>query len=352
MIAWVRIKKLCTKYLSELRWYTLVLALLFYSVSSWVLLFAAGEDALLGLTDFVYWLLVTGSTVGYGDMSPVTPAGKWIVALWVIPMGLSIFALIIGRIASWVSDQWKKGARGLKTLSVSDHILVIGWDKNRTLQLLKLLLKERESLETKPDIVLCVRVDMENPLPSDIEFVRVSSFNKDEDMDKTCIAKAHTILINNVSDDLTMTTGLYCSKRNPNAHKVAYFEDESLVELLQQHCPEIECTPSVAVEMLAKSAFDPGSSLLHHDLLDVEEGQAQFSVDLPQSIAQISVEQLFIGLKQQYNATFIGYSSLLDDKTMRVNPNFDESVSKGDKIFYIADRRINGINWNKLLESS
>jgi len=49
----------------------------------------------------------------------------------------------------------------------------------------------------------------------------------------------------------------------------------------QQHCPEVECTPSVAVEMLAKSVFDPGSSLLHHDLLDVEEGQAQFSVELP-----------------------------------------------------------------------
>lgn len=189
---------------------------------------------------------------------------------------------------------------------------------------------------------------MENPIPSEIEFVHVSSFNKDEDMDKACIATAHTILINNVSDDLTMTTALYCSKRNPSAHKVAYFEDESLVDLLKQHCPEVECTPSVAVEMLAKSAFDPGSSLLHHDLLDVKEGQAQFSVDLPASVGKISVEKLFLGLKKQYNATFIGFASSHESQQLNVNPKFDQEVRAGDKIFYIADTRINGIQWSTL----
>lgn len=352
MTPWLRIKKLCLKYFSDMRWYTLVLAFLFYSLSSWILLFIANEKDLLGFTDFVYWLLVTGSTVGYGDMSPSTLAGKWIVALWVIPAGLSIFALIIGRIAAWVGDQWKKGARGLKTLNVSGHILVIGWDEKRTLQLLKLLLKERETLEADPEIVLCVRVDMENPLPSEIDFVHVDSFNKDEDMDRACIATAHTILINNVSDDLTMTTALYCSKRNPTAHKVAYFDDESLVGLLNQHCPEVECTPSVAVEMLAKSAFDPGSSLLHHDLLDVKEGQAQFSVDLPSSIANISVEKLFIGLKKHYNATFIGYSSSSNSQDINVNPNFNEIVRAGDKLFYIAETRIKGIQWSALTNDS
>jgi len=351
MLAWQRVKKICLRYFSELRWYTLVLALLFYSSSSWLLLFAAGEHALLGATDFFYWLIVTGSTVGYGDMSPSTDAGKWIVALWVIPTGLSIFALIIGRIASWVSDQWRKGAKGLKSLSVSEHILVVGWDERRTLQLLKLLLKERESLETRPDIVLCVRIEMENPLPSHIEFVKVSSFNKDEDMDKACVDEAHTIIINNVSDDMTMTTALYCSKRNPQAHKVAYFDDESLVELLQKHCPEVECTPSVAVEMLAKSALDPGSSLLHHDLLDVEEGQAQFSVNLPSSVNDMTVERLFLGLKQHYNATFIGYASVHNANKITVNPDFTEQVQAGDKVFYIADKRINGINWARLLQS-
>jgi voltage-gated potassium channel len=348
MVQWVKIKKLCVKYFSEMRWYTLTLALLFYSATSWILLYLADEKALLDASDYFYWIIVTGSTVGYGDMSPVTPEGKLIVALYVIPLGLSIFALIVGRIASWVSDQWKRGARGLKPLNVSNHILIIGWNENRTDQLLKLLIKEKHDTPENPDIVLCVKADIENPRPSEIEFVRVASFNKDEDMDRACIDTASTILIDNPYDDITMTTALYCSKRNPEAHKVAYFEDESLVALLQQHCPEVECTPSVAVEMLAKSAFDPGSSLLHHDLLDVEDGQAQFSVNLPSSINELSVEKLFFGLKKQYNATFIGYSSPHKVNEILVNPDFTDVVKPGDKVFYIAEHRINNVDWNSL----
>lgn len=348
MLHWVKLKKLCVRYFSELRWYTLVIVLLFYTVSSWILLFLAEEKALLNTSDFFYWLIVTGSTVGYGDMSPATSAGKLVVALYVIPLGLSIFALVIGRIASWVSEQWRKGAKGLKPLNVSNHILIIGWNEKRTDQLLKLLIKEKLDTTDNPDIVLCVKADIENPRPSEIEFVHVSSFNQDEDMDRACIATASTILIDNPHDDLTLTTALYCSKRNPKAHKVAYFEDESLVALLQQHCPEVECTPSVAVEMLAKSVFDPGSSLLHHDLLDVEHGQAQFSVNLPSTINDIRVETLFLGLKKQYNATFIGYSAPEKVNKISVNPDFNDIVRPGNKVFYIAEHRINNIDWNSL----
>ena len=52
----------------------------FYAVSSYWLLFAAGEVDLIADVDFLYWLAVTASTVGYGDLSPVTSAGKLVVA--------------------------------------------------------------------------------------------------------------------------------------------------------------------------------------------------------------------------------------------------------------------------------
>jgi voltage-gated potassium channel len=147
-----------------------------------------------------------------------------------------------------------------------------------------------------------------------------------------------------------MTTALYCSKRNQTAHKVAYFDDESLVGLLQKHCPEIECTPSVAVEMLAKSAFDPGSSLLHHDLLDVYEGQAQFSATIPDGTNNIKVELLFMALKKRYNATFIGYAQHNDFHNIAVNPSLEDELHAGDKVFYIADKRINDIEWHSFIK--
>jgi len=120
--------------------------------------------------------------------------------------------------------------------------------------------------------------------------------------------------------------------------------------LLKQHCPEIECTPSVAVEMLAKSAFDPCSSLLHHDLLDVYEGQAQFSSTIPDNIESVSAKALFYHLKTLHDAIFIGVAGNRDIHKIVVNPPLTATLKAGDKIFYIAAQRINDIDWDKFVE--
>ncbi|MFT2090436.1 potassium channel family protein [Paraglaciecola sp. 2405UD69-4] len=346
-----KLRRLLVKAFSEMRWYSIVLALLFYGVSSWVLLFLADEQALTKPVDFIYWLMVTGSTVGYGDFSPSTVSGKYIVSFYIIPLGLSIFGLVLGRIAAWVSEQWQKGAKGLKSLHVDNHILVLGWNGPRTIRLLELLIRERDSIEDDPAIVLCVRADIVNPLPDQIEFVKVTTFSNDADMDKACIANASVVLMDNPEDDLTMTTALYCSQRNPNAQMIAYFNDESLVNLLQKHCPNVECTPSVAVEMLAKSAFDPGSSVLHHDLLDVNMGQAQYSVSIPEDIRPLQVKNIFQALKINYQATLIGMARKNEKLNIQVNPDLDNTLYPGDKIYYIAHQRINKIQWEKFLEA-
>ncbi len=344
-----KLKELLLKHFTDMRWSTIAVLLLLYYVISWLLLNMAGEQALLQSHEFVYWLIVTGSTVGYGDLSPTTPAGKWTVALFVIPFGLSIFALIIGRIASWVASQWRRGVKGLRDLDVTNHMLVIGWNGQRTIQLINLLLREREAVDERTAIVLCVRVDIENPMPGKVEFVKVDSFNKAEDMDRCGIGSASVIIVDNPEDDLTMTTSLYVSHRNPDAHILAYFNDESLVKLLTQHCPNVECMPSVAVEMLAKSAFDPGSSVLHHDLLNVaDEGQAQFSANVPQGTSSLSVENVFGQLKKQYGATFIGLAKEGSRQRLSLNPPMEEVVEPGDKIYYIAPQRIKLIHWENL----
>ena len=133
MASWTHIRKLMLRYFSESRWYTIVTITFIYGLLAWLMLSAAGEEALTSHADFFYWMAVTASTVGYGDLSPVTPAGKIIVSLYVIPVGLSIFAMVVGRIAAWVSHHWQRGLLGMKPLHVENHILVIGWNENKTL---------------------------------------------------------------------------------------------------------------------------------------------------------------------------------------------------------------------------
>ena len=151
MLVLTRLRRLLVQNFLELRFHTFMSVLLFYFAASWLLLWLSGEQELTTWPDFFYWIVVTASTVGYGDLSPTTNSGRWVVSLLVIPLGLSLFALTIGRVAAFTSEQWKKGVRGLKTLETTGHILVLGWHGQRTLHLLKLLLFERGE-QTAPQI--------------------------------------------------------------------------------------------------------------------------------------------------------------------------------------------------------
>ena len=347
MLVHLKLRKFLVKHFSEMRWQGVVLAIVSYIASSWLFLKLAGETAITSTVEFFYWLIVTASTVGYGDLSPVTSGGKYVTAFYIIPIGLGLFALTVGRIAGFMSFQWRKGVTGLKDLNFDGHILIIGWDDKRTPHLIKLLIREQADSSNAKNIVLAVLDDMVNPMPEDIGFIRARSFNDDECMSRACIEQASCIIVDNPTDDITMTAALYAYSRNPKSHIIAFFKDENLGRLLKTHCPTVEYTPSVAVEMLAKAAMDPGSSILHHQLLNVEEGMTQYSVEYPINATTSKIESMFSAFKQYHDAILIGISDA-GEQSITINPGCEHIVNPGCKLYYIADERIQNFNWEKM----
>lgn len=339
------LKRFFVQHFIYLSWQGLAALVLGFVLSSLLLLSWAGETTLVSGHEFFYWLMVTASTVGYGDLSPQTTAGKYIVGFFIIPFGLGLFAMAIGRIAAFSVEHWKKGIRGLRMLNVDNHILVIGWNEQRTLHLLRLLQQEAKSHHQRK-IVLCVTDDIDNPMPDDILFCRVESYKSESDMNRAAVDKASCIIVNTPSDDLTMTTTLYCYSKNREAHHIVYFSDDSLSGLLKSHCPNIECMPSVTVEMQAKAAMDPGSSALHQELLDASAGMTQYSAEYPSGLPETAISPVFHYLKQQHNATLIGLSE--DRKKIYINPALQQAIRPGDTIYYIAAKRIHDFNWERL----
>ena len=58
--------------------------------------------------------------------------------------------------------------------------------------------------------------------------------------------------------------------------------------------------------------------------------------------------ELFINFKRKHDAIFIGYAPNGLVKEMVVNQPLDVTLNPGDTLFYIAERRINAINWSSL----
>lgn len=313
----------------------ILLMLIGYFISSYVLLALAGEKALLNPADFFYWMIVTASTVGYGDYSPSTPLGKLLVSLWVIPLGLSSFAFILAKAGIFLSDITLRSRKGTRMLKNKNHTVIIGWNGARTLRLIDLLLAKGEPGDM--DIVLVVRVDIENPLPDRIGFVKVDSFTHEPSMKRANLEDAASVIIDTDLDDVTLTTALFCEKINPKIHTTVYFQDESIGDLLKTHCESVECIPSVSVEMLANAAIDPGSSMLQKQLLDSTCGMTQYTLKYTgQTTAMASMFERF---KKEFSATIIGLKPK-DKDNISINPALDMMIFEGDTLFYIAQKRL------------
>lgn len=68
-------------------------------VGSVMYLLEGGRNGFTSIPDSIYWAVVTITTVGYGDISPVTPAGKFLSTLLML-CGYSIIAVPTGIVTS------------------------------------------------------------------------------------------------------------------------------------------------------------------------------------------------------------------------------------------------------------
>ncbi|MFA0030552.1 potassium channel related protein [Vibrio breoganii] len=334
------------KYLSR---YALVLArtnalFLVFAYSTLVYLGyrVLGEHALTDqLVDFIYFLAVTGSTVGYGDMSPSTPNGRLFTAFFVIPLSLGLFGVIIGKVISAFSTFWFRQFKGKHNVNFTNHIVIIGYNRDRTPHLVQMLKRE----ERQRKIVLISAQEQQNPLGDDVEFINAHSFTEEDDLKRASIDKASCLVVDTDTDEMTLTISLFVARLNPNAHLVAHFVDDVKCQILSAHYPNAECISNLSTELLAKSVIDFGSSFIHSELVSAHKGQTQYSIVVPQGVPDFELEKVFLDFKQNFEATIIGSRNSAGE--VNINQKLSTVIKSGEILFYIADERVEFSSWPK-----
>ena len=101
--------------------YLLILALFLSSSLIYVAENEVQPDVFSSIPETMWWSIITLTTVGYGDVSPVTAVGKLIGAATAM-MGVCSIALLTGIIGAGFSNQMakKKAALELKVSEVLD----------------------------------------------------------------------------------------------------------------------------------------------------------------------------------------------------------------------------------------
>lgn len=305
---------------------------------------------------FLYFYVVTISTVGYGDFSPSTGLGQFFTLSVLIIPGLGLFGAFLGKFISTLTDLSRRKMQGKNDFSHwQDHILLFGWNPQRTRRIVELILGDKNRLDRK--IILCMTEDMDHPLAefAEVSYLHLSSYTEHEQLYKTGLKNAAKVIIDSTSDEQTLTIALAVGSLlgdNSPVHISAYFEDETKANLLSGHMPNIECSTNRAAELLTRSMQDPGSSHLIQQLLSTLEGCTQFSMDIPDGVADIPFHKLFMEFKLEHQATAIGVAPNRRCNTLDLNPDLQYLLNTGDVIYYISQQRVHAsdVNWLSLIK--
>ena len=108
-----RLAKLLYVRVVGLTWDIVFFMTAFHFAVSWILIDSVSGENISSGDIFWYFYITTATTVGYGDYSPTTEAGRLITVLWIMPGGIALFTTVIAKVIQFISNRWRKGMRGL-----------------------------------------------------------------------------------------------------------------------------------------------------------------------------------------------------------------------------------------------
>jgi len=347
MILWQTLARRVYLALSDLRWWALLTIFLVHLVISYALFALAGENDLVSNpVNFLYYYMVTGTTVGYGDLSPQSTAGRLVAVIFVLPGGIAIFTAVLGKLVTGITTILRNRMRGLGDFGDrTNHIVVLGWQEITTLQTLRLL--EAERPKDEPMAVLVAKDLTENPAAACVDFVRTERLADPEALSRAGAAGARSIIVRGSDDDETLAAVLIAEDCAPSAHIVAYFADDRTARMVKLRRPRIEAIGSLAEELLSRSARDPGSSEIAARLLSVSSSDTAFGLAVPQLETSLAYGAVFMNLKRHYGVTLVG---ILHDEGIDLNCHDDVRLSGGETLYYIAETRLEpgSVQWQTM----
>ena len=114
--------------IAMLRWSVLIAVIVLHAAISYLVLKATGETALISdFQTYFYYYVTTATTVGYGDLSPQSEAGRTAAAIIILPGAIALFTAVLGKAVSDIGNQWRRGLEGKGNYSNrTDHLVIVG----------------------------------------------------------------------------------------------------------------------------------------------------------------------------------------------------------------------------------
>lgn len=266
----------------------LVFALLLWYATSGFLFFELPNKPDLGWLDALWWALVTMATVGYGDIFPVTPAGRYLVGVPTMVFGIGFLGYLISEIAGSLIETRSRRLKGMVDITVSRHILIINHPR---LDAVVRLVEELRADPATRDHSVCLIDESLQELPAELEALGILFVKGDPTRDETlrkanALKASHAILLakdpaDPHSDDRNLVTTLVLERMNPEVFTVVEVLSASKIRQVElAGADSAICAAELASGLIVQELQDPGVKSIISDLCSDTSGHQVYFIPI------------------------------------------------------------------------
>ena len=187
--------------------------------------FEQGTGGVDDVWDAAYWVVVTITTVGFGDIVPRTTGGR-ITFILVALGGIGTIAYVIEEIISFSTTSQLKKMFGLGAIKMKHHHIIAGWN-TKTEEAINELNTLREDY-----VVVGLNFDQAQLNAAGIPFI-AGDPTKSETLSRCNVKQAKTLMIPTENDSETIMVALAARKLNKDIQIVATCELREHVEMMR-----------------------------------------------------------------------------------------------------------------------
>lgn len=291
--------------------------------------------------DAAWYIFVTLTTVGYGDMYPVTTPGKIIGAVFLVS-SLGIIGFLIGYISTTVNELKERRNMGYNGTSFKNHVVIIGWDSFARAVTECLLAAGRQVAIILNDKTLIE--DIYEDFPRKSVFILYSQYDHIHNFPKVNLTSAALLFVNLPNDTDKLIAILNIKQQYAQAKFLVVLEQTRLKETFESAGVSYVLSKNdIAAKLVASYIFEPdvahfNNDLLSHALTKNDYDVQEYKVLASNPYAGRQYSEVFVDMKTQYGCLTIGLVKVHDGQRLLLKvPPDTTPVEVGDYLIFILN---------------